>query len=127
MLLTEIGSPAEFEFMKIWNECEWKFHTDYPKSIFMVNDNKVLFEQDYKNGFLYYSYILVGFVFESKFKLNYKEIKELIAGVLEVNDKLMLLTPMSPIILNAPMLDMNDKLWSLTPSTLLRRRDQLFN
>ena len=94
MLLIELNNAqAEFEFLEMWNGCEWKIHDDYPKSIFMIKDKKCLFEQNHKNVVLYCSYSLVWSVFESRFGLNHNEIRELIAGLLLQDNKMNVLTP----------------------------------
>ena len=50
MLLTEIRTDAEYEFLKIWYSCKWITWDRYPESIFMVLEEEVLFQQDWKNN-----------------------------------------------------------------------------
>jgi hypothetical protein len=50
-------------------------------------------QQDYKNGQLWVQYYLIWSVFESKFGLNYNEIRDFIAGWMETNTGWNGLTP----------------------------------
>jgi hypothetical protein len=55
---------VEEKFLDMWNGCTIKF--DYkkrPESIFLVKNDKYMFEQDYKNGYLWCSYDDVWSVF----------------------------------------------------------------
>ena len=96
MILTEIRTDAEHEFLKMWYSCELMVWDEYPESLFMVRDGKeVLFEQDWKNGFLWCKYSTVWSIFESKFGYNKMQISQMISGLLEEHLKNGVLTPMS--------------------------------
>lgn len=94
MILTEIRTDAEHEFLKMWYSCELMVWDEYPESLFMVRDGKeVLFEQDWKNGFLWCKYSTVWSFFESKFGYNKLQIIQMISGMLEEHLKKGVLTP----------------------------------
>ena len=93
MLLTEIRTDAEYEFLKLWYSCEWITWDRYPESIFMILEGEVLFEQDWKNGFLWCKYSTVWSFFESKFGYNKLQISQMISGLLEEHLKKGVLTP----------------------------------
>ena len=93
MLLTEIRTDAEYEFLKIWYSCKWITWDRYPESIFMVLEEEVLFQQDWKNNDLYCKYSKVWHLFECKFGYNYMQIKDMISGILEEHFKNGVLTP----------------------------------
>ena len=95
MLLTEIRTDAEYEFLKLWHSCEWMKWDRYPESVFMVLEGEVLFEQDWKNGFLWCKYSTVWSFFESKFGYNKLQISQMISGLLEEHLKKGVLTPYS--------------------------------
>lgn len=83
MILTEIRTEAEYEFLKIWYSCEWITWNKRPESIFMIRDGKVLFEQDWKNKLLWCNYLKLWSVLETKFGYNDLQIQELITNVLQ--------------------------------------------
>jgi phage antirepressor YoqD-like protein len=55
--------------------------------------NEWLVQEDYKNGYLWVRYLLIWSIFESKFNLNYNEIKEFISSWVESNTGWKGLTP----------------------------------
>jgi hypothetical protein len=65
----------------------------YPESIFMVSEGEVLFEQDWKNNYLFCKYSKVWSLFESKFEYNNMQINDMISGILEEHFKNGTLTP----------------------------------
>jgi hypothetical protein len=93
MLLTEIRTDAEYEFLKLWNSCEWMTWDRYPESIFMVSEGEVLFEQDWKNNYLYCKYTKVWSLFELEFGYNNMQINDMISDLLEEHLKNEVLTP----------------------------------
>jgi hypothetical protein len=97
MLLTEIRTDAEYEFLKLWHSCKWMKWDRYPESVFMVSEGKVLFEQDWKNNYLYCKYSKVWCLFESKFGYNNIQIVDMISGILEEQLKKRALTPLRTI------------------------------
>jgi hypothetical protein len=93
MLLTEIRTDAEYEFLKLWHSCEWMKWDRYPESVFMILEGEVLFEQDWKSNYLYCKYANVWHLFESEFGYNYMQINNMISGIMEENLKAGVLTP----------------------------------
>jgi hypothetical protein len=92
-LLTEIRTDAEYEFLKLWHSCKWMTWDRYPESIFMVSEGEVLFEQDWKNNYLFCKYSKVWSLFESKFEYNNMQINDMISGILEEHLKNGILIP----------------------------------
>lgn len=60
---------------------------------YRATDNEWLFQEDYGNGYLWVRYSLIWKVFEEKFGLKDKEIKDFIKGWIETNTKWKGLTP----------------------------------
>jgi hypothetical protein len=54
-------------------------------TLFRPEDNEWLVRLDYKNGILWVQYSLIWEVLETKFGLNYDQIRDFIAGWVEVN------------------------------------------
>ncbi|MCK9445731.1 hypothetical protein M0Q50_02435 [bacterium] len=105
---------AEEFLIQQWNKCIWMVHEDYPGNIVMVydkhherkmklnslndskdeinfiktNESRVLFYQDYKNGYLDVNYNKISSVLLSKYNINYNEIKVLIKNTLLEDNKL---------------------------------------
>jgi len=92
MLLTEIGSPAEFKFLELWDGCDFKINIDYPKSIYMLKNDFILFEQNYVGNYLYCDHRLVWSMFQNEFILEDDEIIALINYMLRDDDKLNIFT-----------------------------------
>jgi hypothetical protein len=68
--------------------------TDEKKvTLFRPEDNEWLVQLDYKNGYLWVSYSLIWKVLETKFGLNYDQIKTFIAVWVEANTEWRGLTP----------------------------------
>ena len=104
-------------FWNKFNNCYPVIHKDYSKSIFMfydpmwVRQKKLcritseelsyptdvkgicLFEQDYKNGYLYMNYDEINTFLYNNYSNKWLEIKDLIKGWLEDTDKLSVFTP----------------------------------
>lgn len=117
MLLTEIRTDAEYEFLKLWYSCKWMKWDRYPESVFMVSEGKVLFEQDWKNNYLYCKYSKVWCLFESKFGHNNIQIIDMVSGILEEELKKMALTPFCLLIPAGNKLEEDLKNGVLTPKT----------
>ena len=110
------------EELKTWfwnkfNSCYFAKHQDHTQSYFMYYDQQFirqkklcrltgeeltypteikgtcLFEQDYKNGYLYMNYSVITSFFEQNYSSNWTEIRELIHGWLEEQSKMEVLTP----------------------------------
>jgi hypothetical protein len=62
-------------------------------TLFRPEDNEWLVQLDYKNGYLWVRYSLIWKVFETKFSLNYNQIRDFIAGWVEANTEWRGLTP----------------------------------
>ena len=116
MLLTEIRTDAEYEFLKLWYSCKWMKWDRYPESIFMILEGEVLFEQDWKNGFLWCKYSTVWSFFESKFGYNKLQISQMISGLLEEHLKKGVLTPLQSSLFSCLKLEEHLKKGVLTPT-----------
>ena len=117
-LLTEIRTDAEYEFLKLWYSCNWMKWDNYPESIFMVSEGKVLFEQDWKNNYLFCKHSEVWSLFESKYEYNNIQIKDMISGILEEHLKDGTLTPTNSELNNFFILEEHLKNGILTPNEL---------
>ena len=110
------------EEIQIWfrnkfNSCYGVLHEDFPESIFMYYDPQFirqkklsrivgeeieypikptgicLFEQDYKNGYLWMNYGEITSFFYKNYSPDWLEVKELISDMLKEYSKLQVLTP----------------------------------
>jgi hypothetical protein len=115
MLLTEMRTDAEYEFLKLWHSCEWMTWDRYPKSVFMASEGEVLFEQDWKNNYLFCKHSEVWSLFESKYEYNNIQIKDMISGILEEHLKDGTLTPTNSELNNFFILEEHLKKGTLTP------------
>ena len=61
---------------------------DYPNRIFYMKGESVLIDYNLKTKYAWINYELIWSIFESKFSLNYQEVKELMRGLLETHLKL---------------------------------------
>ena len=113
MMLVEMCTEAEYEFLKLWYSCEWVTIKGQPESIFMVCNGEVLFEQDWENRQLYCKYLL--YIFPMKFRFKYNQIKELISRLLETHLKNGHLTPIERSTRLALKLEMHLKNGYLIP------------
>ena len=132
------------EELNIWfrnkfNNCYSVIHEDYPENILMFYDPQFirqkkmarilgetieypekpsgicLFEQDYKNGWLFLDYGEITSFFYENYSSNWFEIKELIYGWLKEDTKLKALTPAKALFSNFILLKEDTKLKALTP------------
>ena len=69
--------------------------TTYPNSIFYMKGDKVLFEFDTKGKVLWVHYSKIWSVFESKYGLEYQQIRALVKKVVENTLKLEGITPIA--------------------------------
>ncbi|MCK9477613.1 MAG: hypothetical protein M0R46_16985 [Candidatus Muirbacterium halophilum] len=133
------------EEIQIWfrnkfNSCYGVVHDDYPESIFMYYDPQFirqkklsrivgeeieypikptgicLFEQDYKNGYLFMNYDEITSFFYENYSNNWLEIKELISTMLKDDSKLQILTPPDCEVRIRRVLKDDSKLQILTPA-----------
>ena len=132
------------EEIQIWfrnkfNSCYGVVYEDCSESIFMYYDpqfirqkklvrilgeeieypekvaGKCLFEQDYKNGYLFMNYDeITSFIYEN-YSNNWLEIKELISTMLKDDSKLHILTPLLSSVQKRSKLKDDSKLQILTP------------
>ena len=136
------------EEIQIWfrnkfNSCYGVVYEDCSESIFMYYDpqfirqkklvrilgeeieypekvaGKCLFEQDYKNGYLFMNYDEITSFFYENYSNNWLEIKELISTMLKEDSKLQILTPGAIILKNTDELKEDSKLQILTPLRFL--------
>ena len=127
-------------FWNKFNNCYYVAHDDYPKSLFMYYDeifirymklcklskkelimpNKprgiCLFEQDYKDGYLYLNYDEITEFFYKNYSSYWSDIKELIIGWLKETEKTNILTPGRPSPLYYTLLKETEKINILTPN-----------
>ena len=133
-------TPQQFLIEK-WNSCIWMNHEDHPGNIVMIydkhfirqkklnslfdeeeivfnktTDSKILFYQDYKNGYLDVSYNEIWSILESKYSLKYDDIQLLIKEVLLEDNKLKQLTPINNHLQTSFTLLEDNKLKQLTPN-----------
>ena len=133
--------PEEKFLIDNFNKCIPMTHDDYP-DILHVYDKKILrqrklnrvlnenteiklnpskdssiilFRQDYKNNYFWVNYDKIWSLLESKYGLNYKEIKELIKDTLLEPDKMKALTPLANHLSLPKCLLEPDKMKALTP------------
>lgn len=114
-ILIEMGTEAGYRFLQMWHSCTWMVWDRYPESVFMVNGDDVLFEQDWKNGYLLCGWTKVWSVFESDFGYDGQQIREMISGLLEEHLKNGGLTPASPMTRKSIQLEEHLKKGGLTP------------
>ena len=73
---------AKKELIEIFDSLEvWHDFKKYPNSLFWKKDGRVVMEFDEENNNLQVSYLDIWSIFESKYSLEYNEIKELIEFV----------------------------------------------
>jgi hypothetical protein len=94
-MLIEMGTEAGYRFLQMWHSCTRMVWDRYPESVFMVNGDDVLFEQDWKNGYLLCGWAKVWSVFESDFGYDGQQIRKMISGLLEEHLENGGLTPLS--------------------------------
>ena len=83
-------------FLDLWNGCTIKFDFEkYPEKIFLMKNDKVIFEQDHKNGRLWCNYNRVWLIFEKEFGMKYDDIQSFIKNMVEKHFKLWVLTPLN--------------------------------
>jgi len=81
-------------------------------------DDKWLYQQDYKNGKLWIRYLLIWKVFESRFNLNYNQIRDFIQGWVETNLGWKGLTPFIALRRTAFTVETNLGWKGLTPGKI---------
>ena len=83
-LETVINTPsisAEQKMTEIWRSCNnIKYSSDNCRTYF--KDNEPMFQQDWRNKKLYYSYSLIYRIFEIEFKMTETEIDKLVITTL---------------------------------------------
>jgi hypothetical protein len=82
-----------------------------PKTII----GECLFEQDWKNKYLWCKYSVIWKYLEDNYSTNYKDIQSFIKDRLEEQDKIKILTPMYLSAPFGPRLEEHDKMKVLTP------------
>ena len=86
-------SPTEKFLFDIFSNIKPYYSDKYLDSIFYKKDNEVLFEYDKKSGYFWCHYDKIWKVLDSKYGLNYREIRDLIKGVIWESLKLNEVTP----------------------------------
>ena len=81
---------SDFLF-ETFNKCEQRFTGE--KEFTFYKGEEWIYQQNYKNGYLWVRYSFVWKVFEEKYKLNYQQIKNFIASWVESNTEWKGLTP----------------------------------
>jgi len=125
-----------------WNKfssCYYVVHEDYPKSLFMYYDEKFirkiklcklggkdikmpsvisgicLFEQDYKNGYLYMDYDEITDFFYKNYSKDYFRVKEMVTGWLKDSEKMSMLSPNYQLRRDRSWLKDSEKMSMLSP------------
>ena len=86
---------------------------------YRASDNEWLFQQDYKNGYLWVRYSLIWNVFENKFGLNYEQIRDFISAWVEKNTKWSGITPVARFVARFFQVEKNTKWSGITPHQAL--------
>ena len=73
---------AQEQLIEIIDSCTIKKSSKYPYSVFYMDGNKVLLEQDNRNKVFWYSYTRRWLIFESEYAMKHNDIKSLIADTL---------------------------------------------
>lgn len=87
MILTEIITEVQYEFLKLWYSCEWFIWSKHPESIFMISGETVLFEQNWKNNSLWCKYPQVESIFKL-LKHDDTKVEETILSILQIELKI---------------------------------------
>lgn len=87
----------------------------YPESIFWEKNGVVIFEQDFKNGWLRCNYDKIWSVFSYKYGYNYDDTQSFMKRVIEKDTKLNGLTPRAYRRRTKALVDKDTKLSGLTP------------
>ena len=113
----EIKAKEMSDFLfEMFNKCEQRFTGDENTKEFTFYKGKEwIYQQDYKNGYLWISYSLVWKVFEDKYKLNYQQIKYFISSWVETNTNWNGLTPQYNLKNNNGEVETNTNWNGLTP------------
>lgn len=71
-------NTSEEFFLDVINGIKIKPQTKYPKSVFWEKNGKIIFEQDFKNGYLWVECDSIWVIFEKIFSLQDTEIRRFI-------------------------------------------------
>ena len=85
----------EDEFRKIMKDVIEKTYQDYPDKIYYVdkNDNYTYMKYDQKTKYVLIDYYKLWSIFESKYDLNYYEVRDFFKGILKSDYNLRGITP----------------------------------
>lgn len=108
--------PEERFLLDMMNGIKPFISKNYPKSIFWKKDDDILFEQDYKNGWLRCNYNKIWSVFSKKYEYSYPEIQSFIKSVVDKDTNLGGLTPVSTYLYEPNRVDKDTNLVGLTPT-----------
>jgi len=104
----------EKRFLKMWNGCTHEFNFEKcPKKVFLMKNNEVWFEQDFKNEFICCHYSLVWSVFANEFGMEYLETQLFMKKILEKHFKLGYLTPIAYTYVERAKLEIQSRLEDL--------------
>ncbi len=87
---------AEKELFEIIKEMKVKIIDENTIKYYNQKD-EWLIEQDYENGYLWYSYHRIYLILQSKFNLNEQQINDLVKGMMDKHYKVKGLTPISKL------------------------------
>ncbi len=85
---------AEKELFEIIKEMKVKIIDENTIKYYNQKD-EWLIEQDYENGYLWYSYHRIYLILQSKFNLNEQQINDLVKGMMDKHYKVKGLTPLT--------------------------------
>ena len=88
---------AEQKFLDLWDGTTNVLNEQYPQSIFLKKDNKVLFEQDLKNKLLLCDYYPIWSVFQTEYLMDYYQTQAFIKNILENHLNIRGLKPVTSI------------------------------
>ena len=107
--------PEERFLIEMVDGIESFISKKYPQSIFWKKNDIILFEQDFKNGWLRCNYELIWSVLQNKYGYKYTDTQSFIKKWVDRNTKLGGLTPFHSNTTSCKLVDRNTKLGGLTP------------
>jgi len=104
---------SDFLF-SMFDHCSQHFTGDHEFSFY--KGDVWIYQQDYKNGYLWVRYTLVWEVFEKKYKLSYQQIEDFIYSWVETNTNWQGLTPAPNKIQHLIQVETNPEWKGLIPN-----------
>ena len=113
--------PEERFLLEMMNGIKPFTSKNYPESVFWKKDDDILFEQDYKNGWLRCNYNRIWLVLSKKYEYSYSEIQSFVKRIADKDDNLGGLTPRQNILGTRYKVDEDTDLGGLTPRNRILR------